>query len=80
MGQAKQRGTFDQRREDSIRRHAEAMEQRRINLAAREQRQREYDAANPHEAAARKAKSARVNLMLATILGLSAGAHERKAP
>jgi hypothetical protein len=72
MGQAKQRGTFEQRQAEAIQREAERQEQQRINLAERKEQQRLYDLAHPRQAAARRARDHRTSMMLATVLGMGA--------
>lgn len=71
MGQAKKRGTFEQRRTEAFIRKAEQQEQERIELAKRKERQRLHDLANPKQAAARHARSRHTSMMLATVLGVS---------
>lgn len=72
MGQAKQRGTFEQRQAEAIHREAERQERERIALAERKERQRQYDLAHPKQAAARRSRSRHTGMLLATILGASA--------
>jgi len=70
MGQAKKRGTFEQRRTEAFIREAERQERERIELAARKERQRLHDLAHPKQAAARKKRNLHTAMLLATIMGM----------
>lgn len=69
MGQAKQRGTFEQRRAESIQAEAERLERRRIELVERKEAQRLHDIANPKQAAARRSRQRSLNSIIALALG-----------
>lgn len=70
MGQAKKRGTFEQRRAESIQAEAERLECRRIELAERKE-QRLHDIANPKRAAARRSTQRKLNSILAIACGVA---------
>jgi ferric-dicitrate binding protein FerR (iron transport regulator) len=72
MGQAKQRGTFEQRQAEAIQRETERQERHRIELAERKERQRQYDLAHPKQAAARRTRNHRASLLMATVAGMGA--------
>lgn len=71
MGQAKQRGTFEQRRTESIQAEAERLERRRVELAERKGAQRQHDLANPKQAAARRSRQRGLSSMLAIACGVA---------
>lgn len=72
MGQAKKRGTFEQRRTEAFIREAERQERERINLAERKERQRLHDLAHPKQAEARRKRSLHTAMLMSVILGASA--------
>lgn len=72
MGQAKKRGSFEQRQARAIEREAERKERERIELAVRKERQRVHDLAHPQQAAARRKRSLHTAMLMSVILGASA--------
>ena len=74
MGQAKQRGTFEQRQRESMERQTVRQEREQIRLAEQRERQRQYDLAHPEQAAARRRTIYRTNSILALAAGISMGA------
>lgn len=79
MGQAKQRGTFEQRQTEAFIREAKHQELKRLEqerekvaLAERKEKQRLHDLKNPEQAAARQSRSRRTAMLMAAILGTSA--------
>lgn len=67
MGEAKRRGTFEERQLQAKDVEAARMLQRARELAAAQERQRRRDEAHPEEAAARRARSRQLNTLLARL-------------
>lgn len=76
MGEAKRRGSFEERKLQAEVAAIEQALQRSRAKAAAEQRQREWDAAHPEQAAARRARSLRLSTVLAIAAGIS-GIHHK---
>lgn len=70
MGQAKQRGSFEQRKLESIAAEEKRQEERRIEQLRRKKEQAEYDRQNPGMAKARHNKTMMFAAVMGTALGL----------
>lgn len=70
MGQAKQRGTFEQRKLEAQHTEALRMESRRLEIEATKERRRQHDLANPVQAEKRRRASRNLNTII-TIMAAS---------
>jgi hypothetical protein len=72
MGQAKKRGTFEQRRTEAFIREAEKHERARVELAQRRERQRQQELENPVPVTLpRRRVSHRSTMLAAALVGMS---------
>lgn len=80
MGQAKKRGTFEQRQAEAVLQERERAERERIELAQRKEAQRLHDLANPKQAAARRRRQGAFASILALNAILATPTYARSAP
>jgi len=75
MGQAKKRGTYEQRRADAIQREAEERKRCDMEFARRREAERAYEAANPRITGAGRSRSRMTSVLLsAAVIGAMAAA------
>lgn len=81
MGQAKQRGTFEQRKADAVQREAERMERWRKEREARQEAERRAQAARHQQRPTQRitgGMSSRSVMLTAAMVALSMGASYRR--
>lgn len=79
MGQAKQRGDFEQRKAEAIRLEAERLERQKVELAVRREAERRANSLLPASAKTERPRQrhsafGRMSLAAATVMALSMGA------